>query len=220
MRILKVLVSFLIIIIVFIAIYVQIELNSYLNIDNIIIKTDIDKDWINDIDDILEWARNEVINKTIYKSAYYIWGYPPEKEWVCTDVVRRALNNAWINLKSLIDDDIKNNTSEYKRVGWKPDPNIDFRRVPNLHTFLQRKAIKLTIEVIPWNKENLKEWQPWDIVIFGEPNNHTAIISNKRNKKWIPYIIHNSAPIPREDNWLIHWDENISKIIGHYRWIY
>jgi len=220
MKSIKILISFFVILIIWIYSYAQIELNSYLKIENITTETDIDKDWINDIDDILQWARNEVKNKTNYKSAYYSWGYPPKNEWVCTDVVWRALKNAWIDLKTLMDNDIKNNISKYKRVEWKPDPNIDFRRVPNLDTFLQRKANSLTIELISWNIENLKEWQAWDIVTFDKPKNHTAIISDKRNKLWVPYIIHNSAPTPREDDWLIYWNENISKIIGHYRWKY
>lgn len=220
MKPIKILISFFVIIIIWIYSYLQIELNSYLKVEKLTITSDIDKDWINDIEDILQWARNEVKNKTNYKSAYYSGGYPPEDEWVCTDVVWRALKNAWIDLKILIDKDIKNNISEYKRVEWKPDPNIDFRRVPNLDTFLQRKAISLTTEVIPWNIENLKKWQAWDIVTFDKPKNHTAIISDKRNKQWVPYIIHNSAPTPREDDWLVYWDENISKIIGHYRWVY
>lgn len=217
---LKILISFLIIVTIWIYFYIQIELNSYLKVEKLSVKTDIDNDWINDIEDILQWARNEVKNKTNYKSTYYSGWYPPENEWVCTDVIWRALKNAWIDLKWLMDIDIKNNISKYKRVEWKPDSNIDFRRVPNLDTFLKRKTISLTIEVIPWNIENLKQWQAWDIVIFDKPKNHTAIISDKRNKKWVPYIIHNSAPFPREDNWLIYWDKNISKIIGHYRWEY
>ena len=227
----KILIIFLIISISTVYFFTRIEKNWDYSLKNIISEkkveiknittiSDIDKDWVNDIDDIVAWARNEVKNKTNYRSAYYSGGYPPENEWVCTDVVWRALKNAWIDLKKLMDEDIKNNLNSYKRVKWKPDKNIDFRRVPNLDTFLKRKAISLTLEVIPWNIENLKQWQPWDIVTFDKPKNHTAIISDRRNKDWVPYIIHNSAPTPREDDWLIYWDKNISKIMGHYRWKY
>lgn len=192
----------------------------WLEIEKITTTSDIDNDWINDIDDILEWARREVKNKTNYKSWYYAGWYPPDNEWVCTDVVWRALKNAWIDLKTKVDNDIKFHTSLYPRVEWKPDPNIDFRRVPNLDIFLKRNAKSLTTEVIPWNTQNLKEWQAWDIVIFWKPKDHIAIISDKRNREGVPYIIHNSAPTPREDNRLLYWHENISPIIGHYRWIY
>lgn len=213
-----------IVIIVSIIVFSLYQYNSYtssfLKVENITTSTDIDSDWINDINDIIEWAKEEVKNKTNYKSWYYSWGYPPENEWVCTDVIWRALKNAWIDFKSLVDSDIKQNVSKYSRVEWNPDTNIDFRRVPNLKVFLDRKAIKLTTEIIPWNIENLKKWQAWDIVIFWKPKDHIAIISDKRNIDWVPYMIHNSAPIPREDDWLIYWDKNISPIIGHYRWKY
>jgi uncharacterized protein YijF (DUF1287 family) len=35
-----------------------------------------------------------------------------KNEWVCTDVIWRALENAWIKLKKLMDEDIKNNKSK------------------------------------------------------------------------------------------------------------
>jgi uncharacterized protein YijF (DUF1287 family) len=170
----------------------------------------------------------EVKNKTNYKSAYYSGWYPPKNEWVCTDVIWRAFKNAWYDLKSMIDNDIKNNLNNYKRVAWKPDKNIDFRRVPNLAVFLENNAIKLTNKIIIWDLKNLEKWQAWDIVIFWNYWNnkvknqtkrldHTAIISNKRNRDWVPYIIHNSAPVPKENDGLIYWNENISRIIGHYR---
>lgn len=166
---------------------------------------------------IIDWARSEVANKTVYKDWYYSWGFPPEKVWVCTDVVRRALKNAWISLKSDIDKDISLNTNKYQRVNWKPDPNIDFRRVPNLKIYFDRKFESLTTELKPWNKENLKKWQPWDIVIFGRPHNHTWIISDKRDKYWVPYLIHNAAPTASEQNILYRWHKTYSKIIWHYR---
>ncbi len=189
-------------------------------IEKITTTSDKDNDGINDIDDIVEWARLEVKNKTTYQSNYYSWWYPPETEWVCTDVVRRALKNAWIDLKKLMDQDIKNNISAYPRVEWKPDPNIDFRRVPNLDTYLKRNATSLTTEIIPWDRENLKQWQPWDIVTFDKPYQHTAIISDKRDEDWVPYMIHNPAPYPQEDTRLLPWTQQLSDIMGHYRWKY
>ncbi len=194
-------------------------LQPTIEVENITVTTDIDNDWINDIDDILQWARKEVKNKTIYKSAYYQWWYPPENEWVCTDLIRRALKDAWIDLKKLVDKDIKNNTSIYQRVNWKPDPNIDFRRVPNLNTFLKRNATTLTNKLIPWNVENLKSWQPWDIVIFNQPD-HIGIVSDKRDKNWVPYLIHNWWPIPSEDKRLLYWSKYWGEIVAHYRWKY
>ncbi|MDD3925575.1 MAG: DUF1287 domain-containing protein, partial [bacterium] len=48
---------------------------------------DMDKDGINDLDDICRGAREEARNRTYYHSAYYKGGYPPENEGTCTDVV-------------------------------------------------------------------------------------------------------------------------------------
>ncbi|MCP4523462.1 MAG: DUF1287 domain-containing protein [Candidatus Gracilibacteria bacterium] len=197
-----------------------IKKKSYLSVKSIDIMSDHDNDGVNDISDIIQGARLEVKNKTHYKSAYYAGGYPPKDEGVCTDVVWRAFESAGINLKALIDEDIKNNITSYQRVKGKPDPNIDFRRVPNLDVFLKRKAESLPITIIPGNLESVQKWQAGDIVIFDYPKSHTAIISDKRNKLGIPYLIHNAAPFPKEEDMLLYWNDNFSKIIGHYRWKY
>jgi len=190
---------------------------SDLKIQNITTLSDKDNDWINDIQDILAGARKEVKNKTVYKDWYFSWGFPPEGQWVCTDVIWRAFQEAWYNLKKLVDTDIKNNISDYSRVNGLAEPNIDFRRVPNLQVYFEKHAEVLTKEIIPGDLQNLSQWQPWDIVIFWKPKDHIAIISDKRNSAWVPYMIHNSAPTAREDDWLIYWKDNISPLIGHYR---
>ena len=186
-------------------------------VETIKIKTDTDTDMIPDNLDIVEWARKEVQRSPWYKSAYYSGGYPPETEWVCSDVIWHSLKNAWYDLKKMIDLDIKKHSQDYPRVGWKPDPNIDFRRVENLQVYFEKYSKNLTIEIHSWDIKNLKEWQPGDIVIFWAPHWHIAIISDKRNTDGVPYMIHNSAPTPREDDWLILWNEKLSPIVGHYR---
>lgn len=75
-------------------------------------------------------------------------------------------------------EDIKNNLDKYPRVAGKPDPNIDFRRVPNLKVYFERNQINLTTDL-----NNIKEWQAGDIVVFG--TRHIGMISDKRNKKSI-----------------------------------
>ena len=171
---------------------------------------DFDNDDIDDYTDILEGALLEVTNPSKYKSVYYDGGYPPDGEGVCTDVIWRALKNAGYNLKDLIDEDIKENSEFYTNI-TKADPNIDFRRVYNLKVFFERHAINLTNDL---NK--IEEWQPGDIVIFG--TKHIGIISDKRNSKGIPYLIHN-ANTKREEDVLKYWD-NKMKITGHYRFLY
>jgi len=98
-------------------------------------------------DAIIEGARLDVENKSRYKDAYYQGGYPPEDEGVCTDLVWRAFQNAGIDLKSLIDSDIKANVKKYPRITGDPDPNINFKRVKNHIVFFGGHGITLTNEV-------------------------------------------------------------------------
>lgn len=171
---------------------------------------DYDNDGIDDYTDIMLGARIEAENNPDYKSAYYAGGYPPDNEGVCTDVVWRAFKNAGYYLKDLIDEDIKNNVNEYPRVQGKPDSNIDFRRVPNLITFFTRNATSLTT-----NLNQIDQWQPGDIVTFG--NSHVGIISDKRNSKGIPYLLHNGGQPNKEED-ILEVYNIYNKISGHFRW--
>ena len=171
---------------------------------------DFDNDGIDDYMDIMLGARKDAENRPVYKSAYYAGGYPPDTEGVCTDVVWRAFKNAGYNLKDLIDEDIKNNVSEYPRVGGKPDPNIDFRRVPNLISFFTRNA-----ECLSTDLSQIADWQPGDIVTFEK--NHVGIISDKRNKNGVPYLIHNGGQKNREED-ILEIYSLYSEISGHFRW--
>lgn len=191
---------------------------NILQIEKVVVNSDKDNDGILDLDDILQGARIDVQIKPIYKDGYYKGGYPPNSEGVCTDVIWRAFKNAGYELKDLVDADIKDNIKYYPRVEGKPDPNIDFRRVKNLTSFFKRKAEVLTTEIIPYDINNLKEWQGGDIVVFDKPHEHIAIVSDKRREEdGVPYIIHNSSPYTKENDMLIYWDKNISKIIYHFR---
>ena len=158
-----------------------------------------------DYTDILLGARADAKNRPVYRNAYYKGGYPPDGEGVCTDVVWRAFKNAGYNLKDMVDTDIADNISAYSRVDGSPDPNIDFRRVPNLKVFFERNAVSLTLDT-----SKIEEWQPGDIVTYGET--HIAIVSDRRNKDGRPYIIHNLGQYNREE------DALTSKVIsGHFR---
>lgn len=179
-------------------------------IETIKSNTDFDNDGIDDYTDILQGAKIDAENKPTYKSVYYAGGYPPDDEGVCTDVIWRALKNAGYFLKDMIDEDIKNNVSLYPRVEGKPDPNIDFRRVPNLIVYFERNHISLTTDLT-----EIAEWQPGDIVVFS--NDHVGIISDKRNEKGIPYLIHNGAQPNREEDGLEFYNENWEKITYHFR---
>ena len=179
-------------------------------------KVDNNKNGIADPIDIVNSARKEVDIKTIYKDAYYVGGYPPEGEGVCTDVIWRGFKGIDISIKDLMDKDIKQHIADYKRINGKPDPNIDFRRVVNQDVFFKKNCISLTTEFKEDDINNLKEWQPGDIVVFFEGYEHILIISDKRDSDGIPYVIHNSHPSAAEVR--LSWFN--SPIHAHYRWKY
>ena len=175
------------------------------------IKSDIDKDkdGIDDYKDIMLGAREYVMTKPKYKSAYYKDGYPPKGEGVCTDVIWYAFKKAGYDLKDLVDKDIKNNTKDYYRVDGSPDPNIDFRRVPNLLVFFRKNALSLTTDIT-----KVDQWQPGDIITFSD--SHIGIVSDKRTKNGEIFIIHQSKFEKKE----VYARYRYNDISGHFRWIY
>ena len=173
--------------------------------------TDYNNNGIDDYTDILLGAKEEAKRAPKYKSTYYAGGYPPDEEGVCTDVIWRAFKNAGYSLKDMVDEDIKNNVELYPRVENRPDPNIDFRRVGNLKIFFERNAKNLTTDLT-----KIEEWQPGDIVTFG--TSHIGIISDKRNKKGVPYLIHNGGQPLREEDALEYLNDHFEEISGHFRW--
>lgn len=186
-------------------------------IPEITVSTDKDSDGIDDQHDILEGAKNQIGVTTSYDGSYFADGYPPEETGVCTDVIWRSFRNAGYDLKKSVDDDIRIYIADYQRIE-EPDPNIDFRRVPNLISFFDKYAESLTTQVKPGDIDNLKEWQGGDIVVYDKlPTSalmHIGIVSNNRRKDGVPYIIHNYGYGVKEDNLLTLWP---TAIIGHYR---
>lgn len=180
--------------------------NQDFGIETYISKIDKDNDKIDDQTDILENVKKYIKTKPKYKSKYYETGYPNDNYGVCTDVVAFGLKGAGYDLKTLVNIDIKNNKEKYNIKNI--DKNIDFRRVKNLNIFFKNNAISLTTDL---NK--IEKWQGGDIVVF---KNHIGIISDKRNKKGIPYLIHHASPLQK------NYEEDVLKnyqkeIIAHYR---
>lgn len=179
--------------------------NEDFNIDTYISQVDKDLDGVDDQTDILEGVRNYIAKKPKYKSKYYATGYPDDLYGVCTDVVAFGLKNAGYDLMLLVNEDIKNNKEDYNIETI--DINIDFRRVRNLKVYFAKNAISLTTDI-----KKIAEWQGGDIVIF---ENHIGIISDKRNRKGIPFVIHHANPYQR------YYEEDIleykTDIVGHYR---
>lgn len=179
--------------------------NEDFNIKTYISKTDKDNDGIDDQTDILNNVRDYIKTNPKYKSKYYATGYPNDEYGVCTDVVAFGLKGAGYDLMNLVNEHIKTNRNLYDIDVI--DKNIDFRRVQNLKVYLDNNAIALTNDI---NK--IKEWQGGDIVVFKK---HIGIISDKRNRKGICFVIHHANPyqIYYEEDILEHRDD----IIGHYR---
>lgn len=167
-------------------------------------KMDFDKDRIDDYTEFVLGARKDAENNPKYISKYYKDSYPPPNEGTCADTIWRAFKQAGYSLRDMVDYDITINPEDYPNIKTK-DINIDFRRVVNLNTFFKKYAESLTL-----NPNDIKNWQPGDIVVF--ENNHIGIISDKRNKKGIPYVIHNGGQKNREEDYLTK-----SKITAHYR---
>ena len=179
---------------------------------------DFNNNGITNQQDILEGAKNRIGITTSYNGEYFSGGYPPDDTGVCTDVIWRSFENAGYDLKNLLDTDIKNNIEDYPRIEDEPDPNIDFRRVPNLISFFEKFAQSLTITITPNDIENLQQWQGGDIVTYARnPATglmHIGIVSDKRRRDGVPYLIHNYGHGTVEDNMLTLWP---TEIIGHYR---
>lgn len=166
---------------------------------------DKDGDGIDDQTDILQNVRTYIATEPTYKSKYYAGGYPDDGYGVCTDVVAQGLLHAGYDLQQLVDADIAANPDMYDVE--KADPNIDFRRVRNLIVYFSNHAISLTTDI-----SEIDQWQGGDIIVFEK---HIGIISDKRNKDGVPFIIHHANPAQRQ------YEEDIlgyrNDIVGHFR---
>lgn len=179
--------------------------NDDFGIDTYVSSVDKDNDGIDDQTDILGSVREYIGTKPKYKSKYYDGGYSVDEYGVCTDVVANGLLGAGYDLRELVNIDIENNREMYNMD--KVDKNIDFRRVSNLKVYFKNNGIELTTDI-----SKIEEWQGGDIVIFEK---HIGIVSDKRNSKGIPFIIHHANP------YQVRYEEDIlesrTDIVGHYR---
>ena len=86
---------------------------------------------------------------------------------------------------------------------------------PLWHTLVERNMRKEDLQIaagLTTNISAIEEWQGGDIVIF---QNHIGIVSDRRNRNGVPYVIHHNDPWQKtyEQDIL----ENRDDIIGHYR---
>lgn len=166
---------------------------------------DMDNDGTDDQSDILYNAKEYIKKRPKYKSKYYNSGYPDDEYGVCTDVVGYALLNSGYDLRSLVNVDIINNKDEYNID--KIDDRIDFRRVRNLKIYFDRNSINLSKDI-----HDISSFQGGDIIVF---KNHIGIVSDIRNSKGYPFIIHHVS------HYQTKYEEDIlefyGEILGHYR---
>ena len=166
---------------------------------------DMDGDGVDDQTDILQSVRAYLDTEPQYKSQYYAGGYPDDGYGVCTDVVAFGLLGAGYDLMALVNEDVLAHREQYTIEDV--DKNIDFRRVRNLKVYFKNTAIALTTDI-----RDIDQWQGGDIVIF---ENHIGIVSDMRNSRAIPFVLHNGNPYQRyyEDDILERRDD----IVAHYR---
>lgn len=180
-------------------------------IERVYSSVDYNENGVDDYTDILYGARKDAQNHPKYDGSYVVGGYPSDDVGVCTDVVWRAFKNAGYSLKDMVDADIAKRQADYTNV-QTPDPDIDFRRVKNLRVFFEGCATRLTDDI-----NDVSEWQAGDIVIFGN-DKHIGIVSDKRNSKGQPYIIHNGGQPKREEDFFSRLDViGGYEVTGHYR---
>lgn len=168
---------------------------------------------------IVNGAKQEAIRGVRYDAAYVSIPYPngdvPRDQGACTDVVIRALRNAGYDLQKLVHEDMQRNFTLYPRK-WglrAPDSNIDHRRVPNLMVFFKRFGRTLSTET---DTRHAAEWKAGDIVCWdlnGNNLTHIGVISNEKNSKGLPLVIHNIGPKTSQEDCLENW-----QIIEHFRY--
>ena len=165
---------------------------------------DTDGDGIDDQTDLLRSARAYLSTGPKYKSKYYETGYPDDGCGVCTDVLAFAMRDTGYDLMTLVNEDILSHPEDYDIE--TPDIRIDFRRVKNLRVYFKRNALSLTTD-----PADTREWQGGDIVMFKE---HVGIVSDMRNERGVPYVIHLRSGVQ------LKYEEDIlesSTITDHFR---
>ncbi len=158
---------------------------------------------------VLADAESQTAQRIVYRAEYYPGGDPPARVGVCTDVAIHAFRAGGVDLKRLVNADIRDRRSSYSIRCV--DHNIDYRRCRNLAVFLRHNATRL-----PTTKN--ADWRPGDIVIFdtldnGFPN-HVALVSNSVAPDGTPKIIHHIEGHYVVETPFIH----VYPILYHFRW--
>ena len=144
----------------------------------------------------------------------YPGGDVPAGTGVCADEVIRPYRAVGVDLQKEVHEDMKQNFSAYPRrvrwLSWRPDANIDHRRVPNLMVFFSRKGETLRIT------SRAQDYAPGDLVTWDLGGNvpHIGIVVDQKSRVSGRYmIVHNIGLGPMMEDVLFNW-----KITGHYRY--
>ena len=164
---------------------------------------------------LTEAARDQIGVTVTYDPAYVALEFPggdlPRDRGVCTDVVIRALRDAWgIDLQLAVNRDMKADFPSYPPL-WgltRPDRNIDHRRVPNLRTLFARIGAEVPLT------DNPTPYLPGDIITWTLPGNlaHIGIVSDRMTADGTPLILHNIGAGAKEEDILFAYP-----MTGHYR---
>ena len=160
-------------------------------------------------------AEGQVGVTTVYDPSYVGLDFPngdvPPERGVCTDVVIRAMRDAYgIDLQAVINADMSASFSAYPQ-NWgltRPDRNIDHRRVPNLQRLFERVNADLPVS------SDVEAFQPGDIVTSMLPGNlpHIMIVTDQSAAGGVPLVAHNIGAGARVENALFSHE-----LTGHYR---
>lgn len=182
---------------------------------SVLSQTDNNKNGVDDYYDIVVEARRYALMHPAYQYTYYgNGGFPPDQEGISTDMLWRGLKACGVDLKALINEDIMYNPTLYTLNHGSADPNIDFRNITNIETYLKHNGETLDI-----NLSDPSSWQAGDIVIFN--HDHLAICSSYRTLEGYPYLIHHYSKKQKhlEEDVLISLNKE-KPITGHFRWIF
>jgi hypothetical protein len=162
----------------------------------------------------IERTHHTVKYDPVYVKIPYPGGDVPAGTGVCSDEVIRAYRAVGVDLQKEVHEDMQQNFSAYphslKWLAWRPDANIDHRRVPNLMVFFSRKGETLKIT------NRAEDYAPGDLVTWDLGGNvpHIGIVVDQKSEGSGRYmLVHNIGRGPRMEDVLFNW-----KITGHYRY--
>lgn len=161
----------------------------------------------------IERTHHSVRYVASYVKIPYPGGDVPADTGVCSDEVIRAYRMLGVDLQKEVHEDMAQHFSEYPRkwkwFAWRPDANIDHRRVPNLMVFFSRKGESLAVT------RRAEDYAPGDLVTWdlGGDVPHIGMVVDQKSASGRYMLVHNIGGGPMMEDVLFNW-----KITGHYRY--